>query len=243
MMNKKAVISIAVILAVVLAVGGFVFTRINSKQEQQPIIDTTKPTTTTEKAEEFNEYIENMDTQEIEDTLNEKPTDAQKDGFDHAIGEIAVPEINSEITVDENGVAHYTDTEGNAVEVGLDETVINKTEEELEDDYDRMLEELRGYQVGGTTENQGNQGNQGNNETQGTQGTTSTPGSTGTNNNSTGNNIDAGDDISPEEAAEARRKAEEEFIKNGGTLTTDQREGTISDSEREYIGTHLRPAN
>lgn len=236
-MNKKAAISIAVILAVVLAVGGFVFTRLNSKAGQQPTVDTTKPTTTTEKAEEFNQYIENMDTQDIENTLNEKPTDTQKDAFDHAIGEIALPEINSEITIDEDGTAHYIDTEGNAVEVGLDETVINKTEEELEDDYERMLAELKGYQAGSNSNTQGTQGNQG---TQGTTGNQATP---GTNASLAGNNIDASDDISPEEAAEARRKAEEEFIKNGGTLTTDQREGTISGSEREYIGTHLKPAN
>ena len=47
------------------------------------------------------------------------------------------------------------------------------------------------------------------------------------------------DDLTPEEAAEARRKAEEAFLNNGGTIITDQREGQISASEEEYIGTTL----
>lgn len=48
-----------------------------------------------------------------------------------------------------------------------------------------------------------------------------------------------GDDLTPEQAAEARRKAEEAFLNGGGTIITDQRDGTISDSEREYIRNKL----
>lgn len=197
---------------------------------KHPIVDTTKPTTTTEKAEEFNQYIENMDTQDIENTLNEKPTDTQKDAFDHAIGEIALPEINSEITLDEDGTAHYIDTEGNEVEVGLDETVINKTEEELEDDYERMLAELKGYQAGSTSNTQGTQGNQG------TTGNQATP---GTNGGLAGNNIDASDDISPEEYAEVQRKLYEQILEDGGTLIGSEGGGQISQSEEEYIRNKL----
>ena len=47
------------------------------------------------------------------------------------------------------------------------------------------------------------------------------------------------DDLTPEQAAEARRKAEEAFINNGGTLIGSEREGQISASEEEYIGTIL----
>lgn len=47
------------------------------------------------------------------------------------------------------------------------------------------------------------------------------------------------DDLTPEQAAEARRKADEAFINNGGTLIGSEGEGQISDSEEEYIGTIL----
>ena len=47
------------------------------------------------------------------------------------------------------------------------------------------------------------------------------------------------DDLTPEQAAEALRKAEEAFINNGGTLIRSEREGQISASEEEYIGTIL----
>ena len=47
------------------------------------------------------------------------------------------------------------------------------------------------------------------------------------------------DDLTPEQAAEARRKAEEAFLNGGGTLIGSEREGQISASEEEYIGTIL----
>ena len=48
-----------------------------------------------------------------------------------------------------------------------------------------------------------------------------------------------GDDLTPEQAAEARRKAEEAFLNGGGTLIGSEGEGQISASEEEYIGTIL----
>ena len=47
------------------------------------------------------------------------------------------------------------------------------------------------------------------------------------------------DDLTPEEYAEIERQLREHIIQSGGTIVTDQREGQISASEEEYIGTIL----
>lgn len=48
-----------------------------------------------------------------------------------------------------------------------------------------------------------------------------------------------GDDLTPEQYAEIERQIREQFIQNGGTITTDQRDGQIDDETEEYIGTIL----
>ena len=47
------------------------------------------------------------------------------------------------------------------------------------------------------------------------------------------------DDLTPEEYAEIERQLREQYIQNGGSLTDSGREGQISASEEEYIGTIL----
>ena len=47
------------------------------------------------------------------------------------------------------------------------------------------------------------------------------------------------DDLTPEEYAEIERQLREQYIQSGGNLTDSGREGQISASEEEYIGTIL----
>ena len=234
-MNKRLVGIITAIIVVIALVAGIFF--FMNKDTDNSNVDNTQNSSTSDKANELDKYIDGMGTEQIEDTLNKEPTDTQKDSFQYAIEEIAVPEIGSDIIIDDEGTAHYTDTAGNDVEVEVDQEIKNKTDEELEDDYEQMMQALKDYQtVGGNSNNTGNQNNSNNtsNNQQPTGNNTGSP--------STGN-IDYEDDISDEEAAEARRKAEEAFLNNGGTIITDQREGQISASEEEYIASQLRPAN
>ena len=48
-----------------------------------------------------------------------------------------------------------------------------------------------------------------------------------------------GDDLTPEQYAEIQRQLREDYINSGGTITDSGRDGQISDSEEEYIGTIL----
>ena len=235
-MNKRLVGTIGAVIVVIALVAGIFF--FMNKDTDNPNADNTQNSSTSDKANELDKYIDGMDTEQIEDTLNKEPTDTQKDSFQHAIEEVAVPEIGSDIIVDDEGTAHYTDTAGNDVEVEVDQEIKNKTDEELEDDYEQMMQALKDHQtVGGNSNNTGNQNNSNNNTSNNQQPTGNNTGSSST------GNIDYEDDISDEEAAEARRKAEEAFLNNGGTITKGEGEGQISASAEEYIASQLRPAN
>ena len=235
-MDKKLVGIIGAVIVIIAIVVGVLFF-INKKTDSTNL-DNTQNSSTSDKANELDKYIDGMDTDQIENTLNNETTDTQKDVFQHAIDEIAVPDIGSDITVDEDGTAHYTDTSGNDVEVEVDQEIKNKTEEELDDDYDQMMQALKDYQtVGGNSSNTGNQNNSNSNTSNNQQPTGSNTGSLST------GNIDYEDDISDEEYLEIERRLNEQYIQNGGTLIGSEREGQISASEEEYIASQLRPVN
>lgn len=183
---------------------------------QEPEIDSTSDT-----ANILDNYIEDMDSQQIKDVLTQEPTDIQKDTFECVINEFSIPDIGSEITVDEEGTAHYTDTAGNEVEVEADQNLINKSDEELKADYNKMMEELKNYQ----NINKEN---------------VSKADTSNSNNKQNTDNISYGDDLTPEQYAEVERQVRELFEQNGGTIITDSgREGQIDDETEEYIRKRL----
>ena len=44
-----------------------------------------------------------------------------------------------QITVDEDGTAHYTDKDGDEITIEIDQTIKDKTDEELDDDYEEIF--------------------------------------------------------------------------------------------------------
>ena len=142
-MSKKAIIIAAAIIAVLIAIVAvvFIFNPFqNNGDKDVSQIDTSKM------ADELDDAIPGMDKDEIEDVLNREVTDEQKDLFEDALGIISLdsPKAeDSEIVVDEEGNAHYTDKDGNEVVVGVDEHVTSMTEEELDDEYEQILLELQ----------------------------------------------------------------------------------------------------
>ena len=233
-MNKKA-IRIAAVIVVLIAIVIGVF-MLKGKDTQEPTIDTSKM------AGELNGHLPNMSESETKDVLDTPTTEDQDKVFNTAIDTIKIPEIDSEITVDENGTAHYTDKDGDEVTIEIDQTIKDKTDEELDDDYDEMMQAIRDAASNGGTSNNSN------NNSSGTQNNQNNSGSNqGNNSNNTGTSNNNSDTLTQEELSEMEQLMKDKFLKdreeakaNGATI----REGdALTDQDIEDIGNQLIPVN
>ncbi len=179
-MNKRLVgIITAIIVVIAIVVGVFMIK--GAKDNEGPSIPDQSNSEIKQKADEISKDIPGLDAEDVEDILKEETTDGQKSAFNDATDIIT---IDSSATFDEEGKLHITDTEGN--DVVIDEhphqDVLDMTEEEAEEDLDRIMEELNNYI------NKPGQSNQNTNQNGG-QSTGNTEGTTG---NNTGSNQNTG---------------------------------------------------
>ena len=233
-MNKKA-IRIAAVIVVLIAIVIGVF-MLKGKDTQEPTIDTSKM------AGELNGHLPNMSESETKDVLDTPTTEDQDKVFNTAIDTIKIPEIDSEITVDEDGTAHYTDKDGDEITIEIDQTIKDKTDEELDDDYEEMMQAIRDAASNGGTSNNSNNNSSGTQNNQNNIGNTqdSNPNNTGASNNNS-------DTLTQEELSEAERIMKEKVLKNreeakenGATVV----EGNVlTDEDIEGIGSMLRPVD
>lgn len=156
-MNKKIIgIVIGLLVVVAIIIGLFVLKPwAPSSQDEGNQVDNS------ELANELDDYIPDMDKEEIEDTLDTELSDEQKDAFNEAINDIKLPDIE-DITVDEDGTMSYADEDGNIVVVEPDEEIKGMTKDEIQqqsDEVDQMLQDI----VNGASGNPSDPGDEGNN--------------------------------------------------------------------------------
>ena len=193
-MNKKIVILIAVVLAIIAVVAGVFM--ISDKDKD--VIDNTDTVETEqninsvaagiinkpsdELADSLSEVIVDKSSEEIQEIIDTELTEEQIEALDNNLAAVLPPAFE-EAWVDESdlNVIHYIDENGNegtAEYVNPAENPLLMTEEELEADNQRLLEEFRQHANGiynedtgsdkvsnGTTEIESNAGATNNNPT------------------------------------------------------------------------------
>ena len=228
-MNKKA-IRIAAVIVVLIAIVIGVF-MLKGKDTQEPTIDTSKM------AGELNGHLPNMSESETKDVLDTPTTEDQDKVFNTAIDTIKIPEIDSEITVDEDGTAHYTDKDGDEITIEIDQTIKDKTDEELDDDYEEMMQAIRDAAAKGGTSNNSQSGNNSSNNQNNTE----------NNQNNNSNNTNSSNNNSDPDMAEIEQAMIEQLLKdrevakaNGANFG----EGDpLSNEDIEAIGSMLVPVD
>ena len=228
-MNKKAIRIVAVIVVLIAIVIGVFM--LKGKDTQEPTIDTSKM------AGELNGHLPNMSESETKDVLDTPTTEDQDKVFNTAIDTIKIPEIDSEITVDEDGTAHYTDKDGDEITIEIDQTIKDKTDEELDDDYEEMMQAIRDAAAKGGTSNNSQSGNNSSNNQNNTE---NNQNNNSNNTNSSNNNSDP--DMAEIEQAMIERllKDREEAKANGANFG----EGDpLSNEDIEKIGSMLVPVD
>ena len=195
-MNKKA-IRIAAVIVVLIAIVIGVF-MLKGKDTQEPTIDTSKM------AGELNGHLPNMSESETKDVLDTPTTEDQDKVFNTAIDTIKIPEIDSEITVDEDGTAHYTDKDGDEITIEIDQTIKDKTDEELDDDYEEMMQAIRDAAAKGGTSNNSQSGNNSSNNQNNTE----------NNQNNNSNNTNSSNNNSDPDMAEIEQAMKERLLKD-----------------------------
>ena len=142
-MNKKVIGIVAAAIVLILAIVIAVFAL--KGKEQGEVDNTNNPQMTTDDIiNTVKEDLPDKTEEEIKDKLQTEVNDEKKDAYSDAISIIAVPEVDKSagITVDEDGTAHYKDTNGNDVSVEIDQSIKDKTDEELEEDFDEIMNKL-----------------------------------------------------------------------------------------------------
>ena len=195
-MNKKAIRIVAVIVVLIAIVIGVFM--LKGKDTQEPTIDTSKM------AGELNGHLPNMSESETKDVLDTPTTEDQDKVFNTAIDTIKIPEIDSEITVDEDGTAHYTDKDGDEITIEIDQTIKDKTDEELDDDYEEMMQAIRDAAAKGGTSNNSQSGNNSSNNQNNTE----------NNQNNNSNNTNSSNNNSDPDMAEIEQAVMEQYIKD-----------------------------
>lgn len=174
-----------------------------------------------------------MNEEEIKDVLDTPTTEEHDKVFNDALDIIAIPEIDSQITVYENGTAHYTDKDGYNISIGIDQTIKDKTDEELDDDYDEIMQAIRDAASNGGTSNNTQSGNNLSNNQSNTE---NNQGSNSNNTGSSNNNSDPDMSEIEQITKEQFLKDNEEAKANGATI----REGdALTDQDIEDIGKAL----
>ena len=228
-MNKKAIRIVAVIVVLIAIVIGVFM--LKGKDTQEPTIDTSKM------AGELNGHLPNMSESETKDVLDTPTTEDQDKVFNTAIDTIKIPEIDSEITVDEDGTAHYTDKDGDEITIEIDQTIKDKTDEELDDDYEEMMQAIRDAAAKGGTSNNSQSGNNSSNNQNNTE----------NNQNNNSNNTNSSNNNSDPDMAEIEQAVMEQYLKdreeakaNGWNIC----EGDpLSNEDIEDIGSMLVPVD
>lgn len=138
-MNRNVIIGIISAIILVLAIVLAVF----FMKGKQPVTPDNS-NTTDDIVNNVHESLPELSKEEIKETLQTEVSDEQKEAYNEAITKIAIPERDksSEITVDEEGTAHYTDVNGNDVSIEMDQSIKDKTDEELDAEYDELMEKL-----------------------------------------------------------------------------------------------------
>ncbi len=132
-MNKRLVGIITAIIVVIALVAGIFFFMNKDKGEGIPNIDTDKM------ADDIGQYID-KDTDEIKDIIEQEITDEQRDTVNDALDLIEIPE---DTKVNDDGQLYVTDEDGQDQLVDHPhQDIIDMTDEEAEEDYDKMMEEL-----------------------------------------------------------------------------------------------------
>ena len=228
-MNKKA-IRIAAVIVVLIAIVIGVF-MLKGKDTQEPTIDTSKM------AGELNGHLPNMSESETKDVLDTPTTEDQDKVFNTAIDTIKIPEIDSEITVDEDGTAHYTDKDGDEITIEIDQTIKDKTDEELDDDYEEMMQAIRDAAAKGGTSNNSQSGNNSSNNQNNTE----------NNQNNNSNNTNSSNNNSDPDMAEIEQAMKEQLLKdreeakaNGANFGGGD---PLSNEDIEAIGSMLVPVD
>ena len=228
-MNKKAIRIVAVIVVLIAIVIGVFM--LKGKDTQEPTIDTSKM------AGELNGHLPNMSESETKDVLDTPTTEDQDKVFNTAIDTIKIPEIDSEITVDEDGTAHYTDKDGDEITIEIDQTIKDKTDEELDDDYEEMMQAIRDAAAKGGTSNNSQSGNNSSNNQNNTE---NNQNNNSNNTNSSNNNSDP-DMAEIEQAMKERLLRDREEAKaNGANFGGGD---PLSNEDIEKIGSMLVPVD
>ena len=228
-MNKKAIRIVAVIVVLIAIVIGVFM--LKGKDTQEPTIDTSKM------AGELNGHLPNMSESETKDVLDTPTTEDQDKVFNTAIDTIKIPEIDSEITVDEDGTAHYTDKDGDEITIEIDQTIKDKTDEELDDDYEEMMQAIRDAAAKGGTSNNSQSGNNSSNNQNNTE----------NNQNNNSNNTNSSNNNSDPDMAEIEQAMKERLLRNREEAKANGANfgggDPLSNEDIEKIGSMLVPVD
>lgn len=140
-MNKKVVIPVAIILIIAIVVGVFLFVR---KDNKEPVIDNNQ-NTVVDNSEMANALapIMGKDNNEVKDILD-KPLDSDKqEQMDITITDIISAPGGGDVEINENGDMTYTTVDGTVVEEQFRQDIVDKSEEEIEEDFDKIMDELQ----------------------------------------------------------------------------------------------------
>ena len=154
-MNKKVIgiiIGLLVIVAIITGLLVFKPWAPNSQDEGTQVDNS-------ELAGEIEGYIDDMDKEEIEDTLDQEMSDEQLEMMDEIINKHTVPSVD-EIDIDEDGTMTYTDNEGNTVVREPNEEILGMTEDELAAENEKIDQTILDY-INGNSGNPGDPGDEG----------------------------------------------------------------------------------
>lgn len=133
MMNKKLVGVIVVLITIIVIVTGLFFFINKDKGERITDVDTDKM------ADDIGQYVD-KDKNEIKDILEQEITDEQRDTVNIALDSIELPE---DTKVNDEGQLYVTDEDGQDQLIDHPhQDIIDMTDEEAEEDYDKMMDEL-----------------------------------------------------------------------------------------------------
>lgn len=155
-MNKRIIeiiIGLLVVMAIIISLLVFKPWASNNQDEGTQVDNS-------ELAGEIEGYIDDMDKEEIEDTLDQEMNDEQLEIMDEIINKHSVPSVD-EIDIDEDGTMTYTDNEGNTVIREPNEEIQGMTEDELAAENEKIDQTILDY-INGNSGNPGDPGDEGN---------------------------------------------------------------------------------
>lgn len=137
-MNKKIIASVAAILLLTVIVAIVFIVRGKDSKE---LDDTTNPVVDNSEMAGNLAPILGKDENDVKDTLDKPLTDKQQESIGNLLDSVTIPE--GEIHINENGDMSYKTADGTIVEEEFRQDIVDKTEEEIEEDFDKIMEELQ----------------------------------------------------------------------------------------------------